>query len=197
MFRRLSTIYYRRRESCSSKMMNNMVWAINKLSILLQVCLKVIVILSVYKIRPTKETNEEEHDYCNGVIALYSAIMCYHLPMMYTLKFMDTVFQYITFIISSTLFSIFWWTLTPTLFHQFVFAKVYLSSACLNCLKLLIYILNENRKNKLNWGDKSSAVILPVSNRIHGPKSKVPYAHPVINSSAPNVDSSVNVSISV
>ena len=184
MLRTLSTYYDDRRKSCTTKVMEKFVYGINKSVILLHIILKGFVIFSVYKRRPSRVDNEM-YSYCNAIIATNVSCMMYVLPFLYTNKIVHSVFQYLTLIVNSIIFSIYWWTIVPDFLHSLPWSYVYLAHAFISSITLFGYILFSNSQLK----KRRSIAILPY-------RGSVPYAKTVLPNSS-HINKSVNVSVSV
>ena len=144
MFRRLSTYYVQKRKSITSKVIEKIIYVLNKLSILLHIILKCLVIFSVYERRPPKLTAEmvennqyDFHNYCNTIIALlvscviYSCCSCCNQNTSFHI-----LTQNISFIINSIIFTVFWWTIIPHFLHRLPWCHVYLAATMFHCLIL-------------------------------------------------------------
>ena len=146
MFRRLSTYYVQKRKTITSKVIEKFIYFLNKLSILLHIVLKCLVIFSVYERRPPKLTAEMEqnnqydyHNYCNTIIALlvscvfYSSSYCFNQNTPFRV-----LSQNISFIINSIIFTVFWWAMVPHFLHLLPWSHVYLAATLFHCLILFI-----------------------------------------------------------
>lgn len=183
MFRKLSTFYETRRQTCSEKVRKEFFYVSHKLSIILHVIIKLLVMYSVYERRPSRNDDESGTSFHDTIIAANASCLLYIIPFLLTRHTVHHIFQYISLILNSILLSVFWFAIAPEDLHDQPWSHVYITNACINSVQLLLFLLHCNslikKKNKI---------------------MAFPYAHSVPERSvvgSMNNSNSVQVSVSV
>jgi len=137
---RVSTLYYRKRDSCSDKMCRLLGYILCVLIYVLYIVFNISIIIYSYFERPEKDVNIEGYHNINTLILWNSIyVSCISSFVIPHIHFVNCL-QSISCIVTSICLSVYWWAFPPEYVEHFHCSALYVVFSVIFSLQLFLFI---------------------------------------------------------